>query len=348
MNLAALFLSLVLSPHAALQSYPEVPPGVVAAPIERPAGPSAFSFALYSVDGDAFLWEQDADRQRPMASTTKIMTALIVTERTNDPGAVVPISTRAATTPIGYTGQAKIEVGDSWKVEDLLSDLLVQSDNGAAVALAEYVAGSVESFVGLMNQRAAELGMENTRFANPHGLDATGHYSSARDLVRMGAAAVESPRLTRATRIKYITFDPVQRARFSVRNTNRLLGTFPGVFGLKTGDTANAGLTFVAYLDTGTHRFVASVMGADSHMEAAATLLGYARDVFRPSDYILASVGSADVTGAFPEALTQRLAAVTPLPTGADRTSATGTTPAEQALVSSFGRLLPEVLGGTR
>ena len=346
MSLAALLLSIVLSPHAALQPYPELPPGVVFAPIERPAGPSAFSFALYSVEGDTFLWEKDADLQRPMASTTKIMTAILATERTGDPTAIVPISTRAATTPIGYVGQAKLEVGDTWTVEELLYDLLVQSDNGAAVALGEFVAGSLEAFVDLMNQRAAQLGMENTAFANPHGLDAAGHYSSARDLVRMGAAAVDNPRLTRATRIKYITFDPVQRAPFSVRNTNRLLGTFPGIFGFKTGDTANAGLTFVAFLDTGTHRFVASVMGADNHMAAAAQLMGYALDVFRPSDYVLAAIASADVTGTFPESLTQRLAAVTPLPTGAERLTASGTTPAERALVDAFGSLLPEVLGG--
>jgi D-alanyl-D-alanine carboxypeptidase len=276
------------------------------------------------------------------------MTAILATERTSDPGAVVPISSRAATTPIGYIGQNKLEVGDTWTVEELLYDLMVQSDNGAGVALAEHVAGSVESFVELMNRRAAELGMESTSFANPHGLDAEGHFSSARDLARLGAAAVDNPRLTRATRIKYITFDPVQRASFSVRNTNRLLGTFPGVFGFKTGDTAAAGLTFVGFLDTGTHRFVASVMGADDHMRAAAELMGYALDVFRPSDYVLAPIASADVTGAFPDDLKQRLAAVAPLPTGADRTSPAGTTPAERALVNAFGRLLPGVLGGAR
>jgi D-alanyl-D-alanine carboxypeptidase len=347
-NLAALLLSLMVSPHAALQPYPEVPPGVVVAPIERPAGPSAFSYTLYSVDGDTFLWEKDADRQRPMASTTKIMTAILTAERNNDPGIVVPISSRAATTPIGYVGQNKLEVGDTWMVEELLYDLLVQSDNGAGVALAEYIAGSVESFVELMNQRAAELGMENTAFANPHGLDASGHYSSARDLARMGTAAIDNARITRATRIKYITFDPVQRAPFSVRNTNRLLGTFPGIFGLKTGDTANAGLTFVAFLDTGTHRFIATVMGADDHMAAVARLMGYALDVFRPSDYVLAPIASADVTASFPEALTQRVAAVTPLPTGADRTSPTGSTPAERALITAFDRLLPGVLGARR
>ncbi len=353
MILAALITSLVLSPSPSLRDLPEPPPQVVLAPGSGPEPVRAAAWALYSIDGEQMLWEHNADQRRAMASVTKVMTGLLVVENTDGPEPAA-ISQVAATTPIGYVGQPRVLEGDAWTVSELLANLMVQSGNDAAVALAEHVSGSLASFVALMNARAAELGMSDTGFANPHGLDAPGHFSTARDLVTLGVAAAAEPRLIRTTRLKSVTFDPGQREPFKVRNSNRLLGTFPGIYGLKTGDTANAGLNLLSYLDTGTHRFIGVVMSADDgrgdtaldHMEATTGLMGYALTAFRPSDYVLAPLVPADVTGALPEWLTARLRAVSVLPTGRDSVSGPASTPGERAAIDAFADLLPAVLGG--
>jgi D-alanyl-D-alanine carboxypeptidase len=332
----------------------EAPPGLVFGPGTAPEAISAASWALYSVDGETMLWESEADTRRAMASVTKVMTALIVAEEA-DLAAPVVISEAAANTGIGYPGQARILQGDAWTVEELLDNLLVQSGNDAAVALAEHVAGTVEAFVALMNEKAEELGMADTSFANPNGLDAPDHYSTARDLVALGLAAIENPRVVRTTRIKYVTFDPGQRDPFTIRNSNRLLGTFPGIFGLKTGDTLDAGLVLLSYLDTGSHRFIGVVMGADDgdpttaidHLTITADMMGYALGTFSPSDYVLAPLVPADIADVLPDWLRRRLEATGALPTGAERLSAFATTPGERSVIAALGALLPEALGGS-
>jgi len=352
-TLATLMLSLVLLPSPGSSTL-ETPPELVFGPWQAPEPISAASWALYSVDGGEMLWENNADQRRPMASVTKAMTAIVVAEEAEDLDAPVTISATAASTGIGYPGQPRVLEGDAWTVRELLENLLVQSGNDAAVALAEHVAGSVDAFVERMNERAQELGMADTSFANPHGLDAPNHYSTARDLVTLGVAAIDNADVARTARIKYVTFDPIQREAFGVRNSNRLLGTFPGVFGLKTGDTLDAGLVLLTYLDTGTHEFIAVVMGADDgdpttaidHLTITADLLGYALTTFRPSDYVLAPLVPADIADVLPDWLRPRLEATGPLPSGTDRTSAFATTPGEQAVVGALADLLPQVLGG--
>ncbi|MCU0280801.1 MAG: serine hydrolase [Acidimicrobiia bacterium] len=224
-----------------------LPPLPIAAfPAHEPPVLSSASWALYSVDDAALVWAADADEVRAPASVTKVMTALVVVSQGVAPDEEVTISARAASEPIGYTGQQRTYQGEVWTVEALMSDMLVYSDNTASVALAEHTAGSVDAFVALMNEKAAELGMTATHFVNPNGLDADGHVSSARDLVTLGAAAIQEPRITRITRLKFVTFMPGGRI-MEVKNTNRLLGTFPGVLGLKTGDTARAGEVLLSY-----------------------------------------------------------------------------------------------------
>jgi D-alanyl-D-alanine carboxypeptidase len=344
-TLAALILSLGLAPSAALHTAPEPPPPIVFAPREEPTPIAASAWALYSVDGQTMLWERDADSRRAMASVTKVMTALIVA-RDADPAAAVAISRNAATTGIGYPGQAQVLEGDYWIVEELLDNLIVQSGNDAAVALAEHTAGSVDAFVDLMNAAATELGMTETSFSNPNGLDAAGHFSTARDLVTLGVAAIDDPLVTRTARIKAVTFDPRTRDPFMVDSTNRLLGSFPGVFGFKTGDTLDAGLVLLSYLDTGTHRFIGVVMNADDHIAATAALLGYAIGAFRPSDHLLAPLIPADVTDVLPDWLKRRLQATATLPDGRERLSQFGATPGDEAVIDAFKELLPAVLGG--
>jgi len=323
-----------------------LPPLPIAAfPAHEPPVLSSASWALYSVDDAALVWAADADEVRAPASVTKVMTALVVISQGVAPDEEVTISARAGSEPIGYTGQQKTYQGEVWTVEALMSDMLVYSDNTASVALAEHTAGSVDAFVALMNEKAAELGMTATHFVNPNGLDADGHVSSARDLVTLGAAAIQEPRITRITRLKFVTFMPGGRI-MEVKNTNRLLGTFPGVLGLKTGDTARAGEVLLSYAVLGHDRFLGVVMGSPDHMAETAEMLAYAGRILGPQDHFYAPGAHLDELAAWPIWRRARLAAIGPLDDGKRAGAALPLSPAEQAVAEAFRDLLPALLGG--
>jgi D-alanyl-D-alanine carboxypeptidase len=234
---------------------------------------TAEAWIVYDVDADLVLASERADEERPMASVTKIMTALVVIENA-DLDEKVRISESAAA-----TGEAEIGLvpGERWAVRDLLAAVMVRSGNDAAVALAEYVGGSVEGFADLMNEKAAALGLEHTHFVNPHGLDDEGHYTSAADLLVMARLALADPYLARLARTKLITFrpDPSGVAR-RARNTNRLLGAYPGVVGLKTGFTGLAGKVLVSALERNDRTLLAVVMGSEDHFRDSRELLDWA------------------------------------------------------------------------
>jgi D-alanyl-D-alanine carboxypeptidase len=323
-----------------------LPPLPIAAfPAHEPPVLSSASWALYSVDDAALVWAADADEVRAPASVTKVMTALVVVSQGVAPDEEVTISARAASEPIGYTGQQRTYQGEVWTVEALMSDMLVYSDNTASVALAEHTAGSVDAFVALMNEKAAELGMTATHFVNPNGLDADGHVSSARDLVTLGAAAIQEPRITRITRLKFVTFMPGGRI-MEVKNTNRLLGTFPGVLGLKTGDTARAGEVLLSYAVLGHDRFLGVVMGSPDHMAETAEMLAYAGRILGPQDHFYAPGAHLDELAAGPIWRRARLAAIGPLDDGKRADAALPLSPAEQAVADALRDLLPALLGG--
>jgi D-alanyl-D-alanine carboxypeptidase (penicillin-binding protein 5/6) len=346
-GLAALVLSLALTPQASVRplTAPLPPLPIAAFPDHEPPGLEARSWALYSVDEGVLLWAGAADQVRPPASVTKLMTALVVVERGTQPGEEVIISAAAAAAPIGYVGQLKVYQGEVWTVEALLAEMLVYSDNGAAVALAEHVGGSVDGFVDLMNQKAADLGMTNTHFENPNGLDETGHISSARDLIRLGTAVIHQPRITRATRLKFLTFSPGGRV-MEVKNTNRLLGTFPGVLGLKTGDTATAGRVLLSYATLPHEDFLGVVMGTDDHMGDTGALMAYAMRTLGPKDHFYAAGVHLDALAEWPEWQRTRLAAAGPLDDGRRPDAVLPLSPAERPLAAALRDLLPMLLGG--
>jgi len=276
---------------------------------------------------------------------TKLMTALVVVAEQVDPADEVTISARAAAEGVGYTGQLKLYEGEVWTVEDLLADMLVYSDNGAAVALAEHTAGSLEAFVGLMNQKAVELGMTATHFENPNGLDEDGHVSSARDLIRLGVACIAEPRITRVTRLKFVTFTPGGRI-MEVRNTNRLLGTFPGVLGLKTGDTLEAGEVLLSYASLSHEDFLGVVMGSTDHMYESALLLAYAGRILGPQDYFYAAGTQLEELADWPAWRRARLAAAGPLDDGKRPDTPMPLSPAQRDAATALRDLLPALLGG--
>jgi serine-type D-Ala-D-Ala carboxypeptidase (penicillin-binding protein 5/6) len=242
----------------------------------RPPPVESASWMLWDDTNGVVLAADEPDVERRMASTTKLMTALVVAERA-DMDEIVEVP--ADYIPIG--GQM-IGVGrdERWTVEEMLTGLMVKSGNDLADLLAIHVAGSVNRFVALMNRKADRLGLENTHFVNPSGLDAEGHHSSAEDLVDIGRAVMDHPELARMMRLKSAVL-PGSPLRV-VTGTNKLLSQVPGAFGLKTGDTPAAGLVLVAGAERNGRRLYTVVMGSADHFADAATLLEYGFDAFDP------------------------------------------------------------------
>ena len=209
-----------------------------------PAGAMAYSdsavaMILYEPRTGTVLKERNADEQRLIASTTKIMTALLTVEHCRL-SQVVNI-----TEPMcGAEGSSMyLTPGDAYTVEDLLYGLMLASANDAAEALAIHTAGSIEAFAAMMNEKAASLGMANTHYANPHGLDdpAGQHYSSARDLAFLTAAAMENPLFCR-----FFSAREFEIHGTVIENHNKLLASYDGCLGGKTGYTRAAGRTLVS------------------------------------------------------------------------------------------------------
>jgi D-alanyl-D-alanine carboxypeptidase (penicillin-binding protein 5/6) len=212
--------------------------------------PAAARSYVVELDG-AVLWERQAGRQLPPASLTKLMTALLALEH-GQPQAVVTVSPAAAHETGSRIG---LRAGETFHAADLLAATLIASANDACHALADSVAGSELRFVHLMNERAKQLGMHDTRFTNACGHDAKGHHSSARDLARLADTALKQPGLLAVTsRIEATisTLDGTRNYRFE--NKNELIGRYVGAFGLKSGYTANAGKCLIAYAKRGEQR----------------------------------------------------------------------------------------------
>lgn len=187
----------------------------------------------------AILYEKNADLLLPEASTTKIMTALLTLERA-DPSEEFTVSPRAAATEGSQLGLAE---GDRLSVRDLLYILMLKSGNDAAVALAEGICGTVERFVDAMNQKAEELGLSSTHFQNPHGLPDQGHETTARDLAELTAVAMENAVFAELVATKKAT---LTYKRMVLENSNKLLWSYDGVVGVKTGFTKAAGRCLVS------------------------------------------------------------------------------------------------------
>ena len=269
-------------------------------PSAEPPEIRAPSAVLADLDTGQVLFSRDPDAERPIASITKIMTALLVLRRT-DPTERITVSARAAgngrSPGISELG---LQEGERIAVGDLLYALMLQSASDAAVALAEKVSGSVEAFVELMNRTAKHLGMRHTRFASPNGLDDDG-YSSAADLVTLTRAAYRIPGFSSITATRFHTIPaPQEEAPRVVQNRNVLLWLYPGATGAKTGFTSAAGFCVVASAERGGLPLVAVVLGDPGEpFSDAAALLNYGFTAFELRDLLAEgeSVGTVDVQG---------------------------------------------------
>jgi D-alanyl-D-alanine carboxypeptidase (penicillin-binding protein 5/6) len=245
----------LLIPHALTTPTPATPPGAGLAAIEPPPPSGATAVYLLNPDTRGVYVQQNADNIRAQASTTKMMTALVAvgtlpleTRITIGPDIVLPASFNASV--------AGLRVGDVLTLRELLYALLLPSGDDAAIAIADGVAGSQASFVQLMNAQASQLGLTHTHYANVHGLDNPLQYSSARDLALLAARALDEPAI--ATIVATPTLDlpaTADHAAYTFKTTNRLLTdyAYPGVIGVKTGFTDNAGhcLVFAAITPQG-------------------------------------------------------------------------------------------------
>ena len=238
----------------------------------------AKSAVLMDVNTGTVLFEQNKDERLAPASVTKIMTLLLVFEALESEKIkltdMVTVSENAAS--MGGS-QIFLEVGEAMSVDDMIKSVVVASANDAAVALAEFVGGSEDAFVKMMNDRAKELGMTNTNFENATGLDddTTNHLTTAYDIALMSRALLKHEKITEYTTI---WMDTVRNGEFGLSNTNRLVRFYKGITGLKTGSTDKAGFCISASAKRDNLHLIAVIMGSESsniRNAEAAKLLDY-------------------------------------------------------------------------
>ena len=243
------------------------------------------SVILIDASSGKVLYEKNPDEKLPMASMTKIMSMLLIMERIEE-GTLnytdkVIISKNASS--MGGS-QVFLQEGEEYPVESLLKCIAVSSANDAVVAMAEKISGSVEQFVNLMNEKATSLGLTNTHFANPHGLDNEDHYSTAREMSILGKELLKYPDILKYTSIYEDYLTKPDGSQIWLVNTNRLVRFYDGVDGLKTGFTTDAGYCLTATAKKNDLRLISVVMkssSADNRSKDTATLLTYGFNSFK-------------------------------------------------------------------
>ncbi|MBI1997951.1 MAG: D-alanyl-D-alanine carboxypeptidase [Deltaproteobacteria bacterium] len=228
------------------------------------------------------LYQKDADLRLPPASTTKVMTAILALESGRKLTETLTVSKTATRVP---ASKLYLRPGQSLAIEDLLYAIMLSSANDASMVLAEGIGGSVEHFTELMTKRAHELGATNSHFANPHGLTAVDHFSTARDLAVLFRYAMRNPTFREIvqTKISSVSSNTIVKKRtvarrISVRNHNRLLWNFDGAIGGKTGYTHAAQKCFVGAVARNGTTLVVSVLGARDQWGDTKRLLEYGFD----------------------------------------------------------------------
>lgn len=205
------------------------------------------------------IWGKDENKRTAMASTTKIMTAIVTVENANLDD-IVTVSEKAAGTGGSRLGLKK---DDKISLRDLLYGLMLRSGNDSAIAIAEHVSGSVEEFANLMNEKSQELKLKDTHFVTPHGLDDPEHYTTAYELARIADYALNNETIKKIVSSKYYTIT-INGYPKDLINTNELLGNLDGVYGVKTGFTNNAGRCLVTAVNRNDMDIITVVLQADT------------------------------------------------------------------------------------
>lgn len=226
------------------------------------------------------LYGKNEKQKRKMASTTKIMTATIIIENCNL-DETIEVSKKAAGTGGSRLG---LKTGDKITIRDLLYGLMLRSGNDAAVALAEYAGGNIEGFAELMNKKASDLGLTDTHFETPHGLDSDEHYTTAYELAILSNYALNNTTFAQIVGTKEYTIT-INGYPKQLSNTNELLGNLNGVYGIKTGFTNGANRCLVTACKRNDMDIICVVLGADTkkfRTQDSIKLINYIFDNFKP------------------------------------------------------------------
>jgi serine-type D-Ala-D-Ala carboxypeptidase (penicillin-binding protein 5/6) len=275
---ALVAISVTAGPLLAFPQQTKVPPDP---PPVIQDGPEPLGLTLASglvKDGETgrVLWSKDPGATRYPASTTKMMTALILLERTR-PEEIVTVTKEAAST--GGSGIG-LKAGDKCRMEDLIKAIVVKSANDACIAAAIHSAGSVKAFVTWMNQKAKDLGAVSTRFANPHGLHDPTHVTTAEDLSIIGKAAMTDPVYRALAATPKIWVAPLNKTPKEFSSTNTLLEEDPTVKGIKTGWTNPAGRCFVGWHEAGSMNILTVALGCRRWQDDQRALMQWVWNTF--------------------------------------------------------------------
>ena len=236
---------------------------------------SAKAATLYEPTSKKIIYSKNGEERLPMASTTKIMTAMVVVDNCNTMETVI-----IGPESVGVEGSsAYLSEGDEYTVLELLYALMLQSANDAATALAYYVAGGISEFSEMMNRKANDLGLENTHFTNPHGLDAEDHYTTSNDLAIMSAELLENEILREIVSTYKKTFTYDERTRTYI-NHNKLLRLYADAAGVKTGFTKRSGRCLVGAAERDGMTFISVTLDAPSDWSDHTALLDFAFDSY--------------------------------------------------------------------
>lgn len=246
---------------------------------------SSESAILMDAESSKILYEKNIDEKLPMASMTKIMSMLLIMENIENGSLKYEDKVLISENASGMGGsQVFLQAGEEYTVNDLLKCIAVSSANDAVVAMAEKISGSVDTFVTLMNEKAKSLGLENTNFANPHGLDNENHYSTAYDMAIMAKELLKHEDILKFTSIYEDYLTKPDGSQVWLVNTNRLVRFYDGVDGLKTGYTTEAGYCLTATAKKNDLRLISVVMKSPSAEERSSdtsTLLTYGFNSFK-------------------------------------------------------------------
>jgi len=233
---------------------------------------SAKSAVLIEGESGEIIFSKNSDERLPMASTTKIMTALVAIENA-DITKIVPVSPRA----VGVEGSSVyLYANEQMTLEDLLYAMMLESANDAATAIAIEIGGSVEGFAEMMNKKAREMGLSDTNFENPHGLDGERHYTTAYELALIAREALSNPKFRQicSTYKKTIPLNETEGVRLLI-NHNKLLRSYDGAIGIKTGFTKKSGRCLVSAAERDGLTFIAVTLGAPDDWRDHSAMLDY-------------------------------------------------------------------------
>lgn len=253
-------------------------------------GICAESYCLMDGNTGRVVSSGNAQKRHLIASTTKIMTALVISEQCN-----VLDRVRIPKEAVGIEGSSMyLQAGEVLTVQELLYGLMLRSGNDAATALAIYCGGTVQGFAQLMNDKAHFLGLKNTHFENPHGLDSPNHYSTAEDMAKLAAYAMNNPIFAATVSTKTVTI-----GNRVLKNHNKLLWTVEGADGVKTGYTKAAGRILVSSAQRNNRRLIAVTMNDGNDWQDHATLLNSGFSRFRQAVLVSEgqSLGMVEIAG---------------------------------------------------